>query len=331
MVCAGKHLRRSARRARDGRPGRERRSSAVRASEAHRGPVAAGNGADGARERDGRYRGGGPIRRSSGEWWEGSERPLDSNVRTRKSRSWPVQSCERSVCDEDRNPVLGGLIEDGRAMLTVFTTHCARWATPRGGAAEAETARFAINTSFAALRGARTRPAGPDVSFEGADASPLPPIRRRTGERGPQPKLARRAYARRAPHRCATGPRCARSVGAADGHADALVPQMAERDRWCCRWPTRTGVLQAPITRRISLGESAHTRGASALARPGPPCVSANRRRAPGDPHARLRTPGAHRRGAACSRRRRTACTLRRATSVAAHRVRRGPLQLLPN
>ena len=231
MVCAGKHLRRSARRARDGRPGRERRSSAVRASEAHRGPVAAGNGADGARERDGRYRGGGPIRRSSGEWWEGSERPLDSNVRTRKSRSWPVQSCERSVCDEDRNPVLGGLIEDGRAMLTVFTTHCARWATPRGGAAEAETARFAINTSFAALRGARTRPAGPDVSFEGADASPFPPFAGGPANRAPNPSspVART--------------RAVRPIAARRGPVvlGALVPQMVTQTRWCRRWPSEIG------------------------------------------------------------------------------------------
>ena len=37
-----------------------------------------------------------------GEWWEGSERPLDSNVRTPRSRSWPVQSCERSGYGEAR-------------------------------------------------------------------------------------------------------------------------------------------------------------------------------------------------------------------------------------
>ena len=58
---------------------------------AHRGPIAR-DGADGARKRDGRYRGGGPVRRSSGEWWEGAESPLKGNVRTRRSRSWPVKT-----------------------------------------------------------------------------------------------------------------------------------------------------------------------------------------------------------------------------------------------
>ena len=81
--------------------------------------------------------------------------------------------------------------------------------------AEAERTRFAITTSFAALYGPRTQPAGPDVAIEGS-FRPLPPFAE-DGEWGPLPDVGRRAYARRPPHRKRWGPGVLREARTADG------------------------------------------------------------------------------------------------------------------
>jgi len=154
---------------------------------------------------------------------------VERNVRTPRSRSWSVQSCERSVSCEDRNPVADASSGDGRASLTVSTSRCARWAsvratkTERRGRAPQETLRSQLCTAPERNLGVLT--------FLSKGLTPAPshhsPEDRRTGP--PTQARPSRVRAPCAPLPAATGPRCAQ--GGADRRfaIEARCPQIRNR------------------------------------------------------------------------------------------------------
>ena len=98
------------------------------------------------------------------------------------------------------------------------------------GRRRAERTRFARNTSFAALRGARTQPGGPDVSFGGADGSPSPPSAGGPADGAPLPTSSSAPYGARTPH-CLRqrGPGVLREARTADGRAETWSLQTGDR------------------------------------------------------------------------------------------------------